>query len=862
MSASWRRRTVLCIGLLVVVSIVGEDVGASILRNPSAVEPPVVEDDSVVAVPGEPLPESEPRDLAGELSVDVPMSDAELPPGAVTEEKRLDELVQLRSEGSETWRLESGRNVTEFFSTPKWFRDSRGGWSEVDPAVVAGKGETVAGVAALVMSTGVGFTVGFGVSGQGVGFVAEGREWRARVVDGASDVVPEIDRDDDQVVWYRGVREGVDVRYTLSATGVKEDFIVATPEALEASGDFGVEVVTGGVLIPDATFAGGFAVDWDGDGATGWQGKVDGPLVRLPAPLVTDSSEKPLTDVRSRFVVSERREVAGDEGASSVRVGMQLDGLDTADVEFPLVVDPAFEVIPSTMGGSWQSYNSTGGYTLGTNEWMLFGDWRVFGGTDYWRTNVHLGYSRLWTHVAANPRVFSANLKLYTVGGLHPAGPLASISHLFPSSNGSFPGEADPVVTACHASAWTWTGAYPGHDIAKCRSGYYWGYAWTNSVQGPEATTNRVDVTDMVRPWVAAKQAGNVIGVSAQNQVPAYNFKATAATLEVVWDQLTTAASLVGPANGASVTTLTPTLSTSTVTDPDAGQTPLYRAVLMASNPGSLADAVPEQGCGANAALWSSSWSSSPSFAVPAGVLADGVTYWWSMSTMGTVPGYPRCSGPWSFRVNRRLGDATPSPMETVGPVAVNLSTGNVSMSVGSNSVASVGGDIGVNLTYNSQASSSSGLRVSYHGGTPPFTGLAPGINAALADPPFLSQVDQKIEHNWGANGPGNVGPYDHFAARWTGYVTVPTAGSYCFRTRASDGTRVWINDTLVLNSWTDKTAPTEVACSSNVTFAAGETKAIKVEYYDRTGEATMHLKVSGPGISNQVVPTSWLSTD
>ena len=59
-----------------------------------------------------------------------------------------------------------------------------------------------------------------------------------------------------------------------------------------------------------------------------------------------------------------------------------------------------------------------------------------------------------------------------------------------------------------------------------------------------------------------------------------------------------------------------------------------------------------------------------------------------------------------------------------------------------------------------------------------------------------------------------------------------------------------------------DKTAATDVACSSNVTFAAGETKAIVVEYYDRKGEATMHLKVSGPGISTQVVPTGWLSTD
>ncbi|MDQ2700169.1 MAG: PA14 domain-containing protein, partial [Actinomycetota bacterium] len=632
-----------------------------------------------------------------------------------------------------------------------------------------------------------------------MGFAAEGREWRIRV-DGAADVSPVLDERDGRIVWYRGVRDGVDVRYTLSATGVKEDFVVHSPEALKASGDFGVDLVSDAPLVRDETFAGALAWDWDGDGATGWQGKGDGPLVRLPAPVVTDSSDAPLVDVRSRFVVSDARPVEGAAGSRVVRIGVQLDGLDPAAVKYPLVLDPSFEVLPLSMGGTWQSYSLAGsGSTVGTNEWVLFGDWRLFGATDYWRAAVSTGYSRLWTHVAANPRVFSANLKVTSVGGLSPLGPYASIASSFPTSDGAYVGQEDPLLTVCHASAWSHAGAYPGHGGASnCRSGYYYGYSWVPSIQGASGTVNRVDVTDMVRPWVASKTAGNVFGLSAENQTPNYNFKATSPTLEVVWDQLTTAATLTGPADGSSVTSLTPTLSTSTVTDPDAGQTPQYRAVLMASNPGSLANATPEQACGANSALWASSWSASPSFAVPTGILADGVTYWWSMSTVGVFPGYLRCSGPWKFTVNKRLGDASPTPMQTLGPVAVNLATGNVAASAGSNAVSTVGGDIGVNLTYNSQAVASNGLRAQYFGGTPPFTGLAPNVDDALKGSAFLTQVDQKIDHSWGSNGPGTVGAFDHFAARWTGFVTVPNAGAYCFATRASDGTKVWIDGVLV----------------------------------------------------------------
>ena len=145
---------------------------------------------------------------------------------------------------------------------------------------------------------------------------------------------------------------------------------------------------------------------------------------------------------------------------------------------------------------------------------------------------------------------------------------------------------------------WSYGGMFPGLDANKCRSGHYFGFVWLPSNQGGPATTNRVDVTNMIRPWVAAKDPNGVLGVSVESDVPTYNFKSVAASLEVVWDQSPPPVTLSSPADTATITTLTPTLGSNTVTDPD-GEPVLYRAVLSARDPGSLADADPATACGA-----------------------------------------------------------------------------------------------------------------------------------------------------------------------------------------------------------------------------------------------------------------------
>mgnify|MGYP000284655942 CR=1 FL=1 len=53
----------------------------------------------------------------------------------------------------------------------------------------------------------------------------------------------------------------------------------------------------------------------------------------------------------------------------------------------------------------------------------------------------------------------------------------------------------------------------------------------------------------------------------------------------------------------------------------------------------------------------------------------------------------------------------------------------------------------------------------------------------------------------------------------------------------------------------------TDKPCTTNVTFAAGETKSIRVEYYDRASVASIQLKTyNGSAGGDGIVPSSWLA--
>jgi mono/diheme cytochrome c family protein len=120
----------------------------------------------------------------------------------------------------------------------------------------------------------------------------------------------------------------------------------------------------------------------------------------------------------------------------------------------------------------------------------------------------------------------------------------------------------------------------------------------------------------------------------------------------------------------------------------------------------------------------------------------------------------------------------------------------------------------------------------------------------ALAGNPLLTRTEA-VDFNWGSGSPGTGVPTNQFSVRWTGTITVPTTGSYRFRTVSDDGVRLWIGGSQRINDWTNHSAST--ATTGTINLTAGQRVAVTLEYYENSGDAVIRLQWRRPGTSTYV---------
>ncbi|MEM8906402.1 MAG: PA14 domain-containing protein, partial [Bacteroidota bacterium] len=118
-----------------------------------------------------------------------------------------------------------------------------------------------------------------------------------------------------------------------------------------------------------------------------------------------------------------------------------------------------------------------------------------------------------------------------------------------------------------------------------------------------------------------------------------------------------------------------------------------------------------------------------------------------------------------------------------------------------------------------------------------------------------VEQVDETIDFNWGTGAPSGLGA-NTFSVRWEGEIQVPRAGTYTFYTNSDDGVRLWVNDRLMVDNWTQH-GPTEDI--GMITLEAGQRYDIKLEYYEESGGALIELRWTGPGILKEIIPAQYL---
>ncbi len=119
---------------------------------------------------------------------------------------------------------------------------------------------------------------------------------------------------------------------------------------------------------------------------------------------------------------------------------------------------------------------------------------------------------------------------------------------------------------------------------------------------------------------------------------------------------------------------------------------------------------------------------------------------------------------------------------------------------------------------------------------TPVATGSSPSIGL---DIPLISRRDQ-------------------FGLRFSGGLTVAADGTYTFYTNSDDGSRLYVDDHLVV----DNDGPHGmVEKSGTIDLSAGDHDLL-VTYYDQGGGDGLIVSWAGPGFAKQPIPTTVLSAD
>lgn len=329
-------------------------------------------------------------------------------------------------------------------------------------------------------------------------------------------------------------------------------------------------------------------------------------------------------------------------------------------------------------------------------------------------------------------------------------------------------------------------------------------------------------------------------------------------------------AGITSPADNSIVATTTPTLSAPASTSTNAHAL-AYAFRVATGNDGTNGQVVlsPVVTPDANGML---SWQ------VPSNVLQDGTAYTWTLLVNDGyddwIPSVQRIT------MNLRVTSAGPAPTDSAGPVSVNLANGNVSTSIATPSVNTVGGPMGYQLTYNSEQAGNAGLIGHYWNlpGSPTtfsYTTLPPDSQTALV------RTDPQIAFNWGSTDSPAAGvTQTYFQAQWTGFISPPT-GSYNFGFITDDGAELTLGSTPVItdqfNSHAAPATPNMESQASQtlVVSGTGSTRTatlggiaiaypvpITVNYYQVWMSASIYLysQLAGQPSTAQPVPADWFT--
>lgn len=101
------------------------------------------------------------------------------------------------------------------------------------------------------------------------------------------------------------------------------------------------------------------------------------------------------------------------------------------------------------------------------------------------------------------------------------------------------------------------------------------------------------------------------------------------------------------------------------------------------------------------------------------------------------------------------------------------------------------------------------------------------------------TRIDPNINFTWRKSPPFEGVTPDKCSVRWTGFLTAPESGDYVFSAKVDDGIRVWVDNQLIINSWTMNDMGN---FKGNISLQKNKTYSIKVEYFNALFEGEISL--------------------
>jgi RHS repeat-associated protein len=469
-----------------------------------------------------------------------------------------------------------------------------------------------------------------------------------------------------------------------------------------------------------------------------------------------------------------------------------------ASDQFPVVIDPTITNGP-TVSWNYTTYKSDG-YTCSSSVCYMNAGQLYDNGYKNWRTVMCTG------------NIGFLSGKIVTYAGMYLQ--QANRSYLAGVGGGR-------IFTTQHANSFNYNGMDGGAPGSAAIIDYGGSIDMTNAVQ---FEANRADWGPCWSMWGEVYGSyTSYKGFDPDLSYMHYEYSATPATPTVVT-----------PQNGQTFTDPQASFQVNPVTDTDGDHVQYYYRVATGAD-------------GETGTVINSDYIDSTQWTVPDGVLQDGMTYYLHVYSRDPY-GNSAPSAPIKFTIDSRRGKDKTQTYDTVGPVSVDLTNGNVSTSASSHDSSALGGSLGVSLDYNSTLRSRAGLVGSYWNNTTESGSAA------------ITRVDKNIGFNWDQGSPssGTINN-DGFSAHWTGYFVAPTAGTYYFGGSNDDSMNVTLNGQSIYNNGGCYSGPC-YDMTKSATLTAGQVVPIQIDYVEASGPAYANLYVKG-AVGERVVPQTWLQT-